>query len=108
MANPTYSANVGTPYGLITSAAATPVLAMDGGVATYLVGVVNNSLSAQTVTFTVYDSTGAASGTIVASIGPLGISQVITFPGLGIYLKLGCVVVASGAPIAPGVQFIVR
>ena len=95
-------------YTTLTSAVATPCPALNGGPAQWLVGVVNNSLSAQTVTALVYDNPTTATGNIVASIGPLGVSQVITFPAPGIRLANDATAIASGAPIAPGIQVLTR
>jgi hypothetical protein len=91
----------------LTTAVATPCPGVNGP-AVYLIGVVNNSLSAQTATILVYDNASAASGAVAASIGPLGISQVITFPGPGIPLANGATAIASAAPNGAGVQVLTR
>ena len=91
----------------VTTAAATPCPGTNGP-AVYLIGVVNNSLQAQTATLLVYDNASAASGNVIASIGPLGISQVITFPGPGIPLANGATAIASAAPNGSGISILTR
>jgi hypothetical protein len=91
----------------VTTNTATPCPGVNGP-AVYIIGVVNNSTSAQTCTVTIYDNATAASGTVAASIGPLGISQVITFPGQGIPLQNGATALASAAPNGAGIQILVR
>jgi hypothetical protein len=93
---------------LVATGTATLCLSPSGAAATYLVGVVNNALVAQTATLLVYDNVSAAAGTVAASIAALGASQVITFPPPGLPLVYGATAIASSAPTAPGVQVLTR
>ena len=93
---------------LLTTALATPCTGGAAAPSRYLVGVINNSLAAQACTVLIYDNPSAASGNIIASIGPLGVSQVITFPGGGIKLANGATAIASAAPNGAGIQILTR
>lgn len=84
------------------STSATPVVCKPG--AGTFFGVVNNSQTAQTGTLTYYDNVSACSGTIVASVGALGISQVIMWPAGGKRFVNGLTVCASTTLLTPGVE----
>ncbi len=93
---------VGVPYSIynITSGSTVAITAK------YVIGVVNNSTSAQSITITLYDGT-AASGTVLANISNLGATQVITFPAPGLPVATQILtIVPSGAPIATSVQIL--
>lgn len=66
-----------------------------------LLGYVNNSTSAQSVTVNCYaNASGVASGPIVATIPPLAAGAGFLYPGGGRSYPLGLTCVASGAPTA--------
>jgi hypothetical protein len=67
-------------------------------------GVVNNALSAQTATVSCYDNASAASGSTVAAVGALGVTQVIQWPAGGKKFTNGLTCQASATPTTPGVE----
>jgi hypothetical protein len=93
---------------LLTTALATPCTGLSTGPARLFVGVVNNSLVAQSCTVLIYDSVLLASGVVIASIAALGPSQIMLWPGGGRRLTNGCVAIASGAPGVQGIEIYTR
>ena len=80
----------------------TAVTVCNHGPGTYY-GVDNNLLTAQTATVTIYDNASACSGTILDSIGPLGITQQITKPAPKKYTN-GVTACASTTVQTPGIE----
>lgn len=76
--------------------------------ASVIIGFVNNSTTAQTATVTCYDNSISASGAVAASIGPLGVSQVITWPPPGRPLFFGLTCQASATPVGAGIEVYIR
>ena len=73
-----------------------------------LFGVVNNSLTAQIATVTCYsNANGQASGPVIASIGALGIGQVVSWPPGGRAYPLQLVCQASAAITGTAIEIYV-
>lgn len=76
---------------------------------TTFVGLQNLSLTAQSVSVTLYDNPSGASGPVVALVAALGPTQVITWPSPGRPLSNGGLTAqASGTPGGSGIEVYVR
>lgn len=74
-----------------------------------LIGINNLNTVAQTVTGKIYDNPTSAAGTIVEDIGPLGASQILTFPGLGLLATSGGFTISlSGIPTGDGIEILYK
>lgn len=89
------------PCTLTTS---TPTICNTGQAGKIFYGVVNDSLTSQSVSVLCYDNAQQASGTVVASIAALGPTQIITWPAGGRRLNFGLTCVASGTPGGSGID----
>ena len=118
-ANTTYPAVAQAPYFVcsLTTTAATPCTVPGqqffgalptSGAAVVLVGIANNSVTAQTATVLCYDNATAASGFLAASVGALGPTQLINWPLPGRPLGFGLTCQASALPVGAGIEVYFR